>query len=1174
MAEFRILGPIEVADGGTVIDLGGARQRALLAILLVSRGEPVSVDRLVDQLYAGHPPRTAVKSVQAHVSRLRKALGDGRLRTEAGGYTLGLAPGELDADRFSDLVIEGRGAVEAGELDRAGRAFDDALALWRGPPFGDLAYESFAQAELSRLEELHATCTEERIDIGLALGRHDELRPELERLVAERPLRERLRGQLMLALYRSGRQAEALDAYRDARRALVDEVGLDPGRELQELERAILNHDPRLDLPATAQASRSAKGPVAPGRLAAGVFVGRMAELGELEAALADAHAGRGRLAFLSGEAGIGKSRLADELASRAKASGTRVLWGRCWEAGGAPAYWPWVQALRSQVREASAEELRGQLGAGASELVHLLPDLREHFPDLDGAPPASSDEGARFRLFQATADLLRAIARTGPLLLVLDDVHAADASSLLLLEFVAVDLADAPILLLAAFRETEPDSLDPTVSTALARAIRAASFSLALSGLKETDVAAFIEQSTTEQPSPALVHAIAAETEGNPLFVGEIVRLLAAEGRLSEQPGSTWQPSIPETVKGVIGRRLERLSPACRDLLPVASVVGREFDLDLIERLSGRPREELLGLLDEATSARLVTDVPGTPGRLRFTHALVRDTLYDALPTTRRLDLHRGAVEAIETSSGEDPTRLSELAHHSFRAVPAVDAEVAVGHARRAAAHASELLAHEEAARLYETGLRALASRTPPDPEVELALTLGLGDALARAGEMPAARDAFLRAAVLARASGSAEDLAAAALGYGGRIVWTRAAGDRLVISLLEEALAALGDERSAARARVLARLAGALRDELDPTRRIAYAEEAVEIAREVGDPGAVAYALDGLSASVQASRNLERRLAIAAELEEVAQRVKDREAEVDMHTIVALTYFELGDMKLVRRSASAMTRLAAELRQPAQLWIAQATEALLALHDGRLALAEELATSAREHGRVAQPREAEAAYAMQLYQIRSEQLRQGEVYDLLSSVADDLPGRPLFRCALARLAGELGHPSEARRLFEELAANGFEVVPRDQEWLLSAALLADACIALMDTTRGAELYDELRPFAQTLATDVQEGSAGATARILGVLAELNGNREIAIRHLQDAIEINERVGARIWLAHSQADLAELLLRAGDQGAVEQLLDSAAVSADELGLDAVRERVAWLRSGRPSPRP
>ena len=1167
MAEFRILGPIEVAEGGTVIDLGGARQRALLAILLVSRGEPVPVDRLVDQLYAGQPPRTAVKSVQAHVSRLRKALGDGRLRTEAGGYALGLAPGELDADRFGDLVTEGRGALERGEADRAARAFDDALALWRGPPFGDLAYENFAQPELSRLEELHATCIEERIDIGLALGRHDELRPELERLVAEHPLRERLRGQLMLALYRSGRQAEALDAYRDARRALVDELGLDPGRDLQELERAILNHDPRLDLPGAARAPRPAEGAV-PGRLAAGVFVGRLAELAELDGALADAHAGRGRLVFLSGDAGIGKSRLADEFASHAKSSGARVLWGRCWEAGGAPAYWPWVQALRSHVREASTEELRGQLGTGAPELVQLLPDLREHFPEVEAGQPAPSDEGARFRLFQATADFLRAIARAGPLLVVLDDVHAADASSLLLLEFVAVDLADAQVLLLAAFRDPEPDLLDPTAATALARALRAASLGVALSGLREGDVAALIELTTTTQPSPALVHAIAVETEGNPLFVGEIARLLAAEGRLAEQPGSTWRPSIPETVRGVIGRRLDRLSPACRDVLTVASVVGREFDLELVERLSDRPREELLGLLDEAVAARLVTDVPGAPARLRFTHALVRDTLYDALSTTRRLDLHRRTVEAIESSGGTDPTRLSELAHHSFRAVPAVDAEVAVAHARRAAAHASEVLAHEEAARLYETALHALASRATPDPDVELALTLGLGESLARAGEMPAARDAFLRAAVLARSGGNAEALAAAALGYGGRIVWTRAAGDRLVVSLLEEALAALGNERTPARARVLARLAGALRDELDPTRRIAYGEEAVAIARETGDLGALAYALDGLSAGLQASRDLQRRAAIAAELEEIARLVQDREAEVDVHIAGLLTYFELGDMKLVRRSAGAITRLAAELRQPAQLWIAQATEALLALHEGRLDLAEELATSAREHGRIAQPREAEGAFAMQLYQVRSEQQREAEVYDLLGTVADDLPGRPLFRCALARLACELGRQSEGRRRFEELAANGFEVVPRDQEWLLSAAFLTGACVDLGDHARGAELYDELLPFAGTLATDVHEGSAGATARLLGVLAELNGERETAIRHLQDAVEVNERVGARIWLARSQAELAGLYLRSAREEAAAPLLASAAEAASDLELTAVSARVHQLLRG------
>ena len=526
MADFRILGTLEVDDGDRRVDVGGARQRALLTILLLRRGEAVTADRLIDELYAGDPPPTAAKSLHAHVSRLRKALGDGtRLRTEAGGYALRVDPGELDADRFAASLGSARACL-SDDPEAALATLEQALSLWRGPPFGDLGYTDFVQAELARLEELRLCCLEERFEAGLALGRHAELLPELEGLVAANPLRERLRSQQMLALYRSGRQAEALHAYQDARQTLVAELGLEPGPALQALERAILNHDPSLDPPQTG----SEPAPVHAGRLAAGAFVGRTPELATLEAALADAEAGRGRLVVLAGEAGIGKSRLADELASRAKRRGVHIAWGRCWQAGGAPAYWPWIQALRTFVRELDPEVLRERLGRGATELRHLLPELGELFPH-DPAPPPLGNEVDRFRLFEATAAFLRAVARDRPVLLVLDDVHAADASSLLLLEFVTTELADAAVLVLAAYREPDVEPGDAT-HAALNDITRLASSRILLGGLQESEIASFIELTAPIRPPPELVAAISHETEGNPLFLGEAVRLLAAEGR------------------------------------------------------------------------------------------------------------------------------------------------------------------------------------------------------------------------------------------------------------------------------------------------------------------------------------------------------------------------------------------------------------------------------------------------------------------------------------------------------------------------------------------------------------------------------------------------------------------------------------------------------------------
>ncbi len=411
--DYRILGPLEALDGERKLPLGGARQRAVLALLLLHGNETLTRDVIVDHLWGEDAPPTAAKVLQNCVSALRKELPSDTIRTVAGAYGLTLEPDELDRDRFERLLAEGRAALEAGDHAEAADQFRRGLGLWRGAPLSDFSYESFAQDEIKRLEELHVSALEDRIEAELALGRHDELVPELEGLVRRHPLRERLRGQLMLALYRAGRQAEALEAYRAARRTLLAELGIEPGRALRELEHAILEQGPALDL-----ASRKPQAVRRPGRAAATPLDGRADELGLLEAGLDDALAGRGRLFVVVGAAGTGKTRLADELASSAKERGARILWGRGWAGGGAPPYWPWTQALR------------------------------------DALPAASSDEPeGRFRFFEATTETLRTLATAQPLLLVLDDLHAADEGSILLLEFAATALPEMPALVVALGR-------------------------------------------------------------------------------------------------------------------------------------------------------------------------------------------------------------------------------------------------------------------------------------------------------------------------------------------------------------------------------------------------------------------------------------------------------------------------------------------------------------------------------------------------------------------------------------------------------------------------------------------------------------------------------------------------------------------------------------------------
>jgi DNA-binding SARP family transcriptional activator len=413
--DYRILGPLEAFDGDRQLPLGGARQRSVLALLLLHANEAVTRDVIVDELWGETPPPTAPKVLQNCISALRKELPDGgqMLQTVGTSYALRVAPDELDRDRFEQGLAKGRAALAEGDREGAAERLRAVLALWRGSPLSDFAYEQFAQDEIVRLQELHVAALEERIEADLACGRAAELVPELEGLVARHPVRERLRRQLMLALYRTGRQAEALAAYRDARQALLGELGIEPTRELQDLEKAILAQDPQLDAE-----RREHTRPAAAGRSAAAPLVGRDAELALLDAGLADALAGRGRLFVVVGPPGAGKTQLADEVASRAKGHGAAVRWGRGWDGGDAPAYWPWRQAIR---------------------------DLPAH----DGLE--------RFEFFTQVTDTLRKVAGAQPLILVLDDLQAADDDSLSLLEFVASEVAEMPVLLVALAREETP---------------------------------------------------------------------------------------------------------------------------------------------------------------------------------------------------------------------------------------------------------------------------------------------------------------------------------------------------------------------------------------------------------------------------------------------------------------------------------------------------------------------------------------------------------------------------------------------------------------------------------------------------------------------------------------------------------------------------------------------
>ena len=729
--EFRVLGPMEVWEGDRCVDVGPRMHRAVLALLVMQPNRVVSVDHLVDHLWGEDPPATAETTLRGYVAGLRRALEPGRpartppamLLTHSPGYLLRVPPSAIDAARFEAAVAEGRELAAAGRARAARDVLGRALELWRGAPYADLAYETFVGPEAARLTELRAVAAEARAEADLAVGDHAGVVGELERLVAAEPLRERRWELYALALYRCGRQAEALRALERARRTLAEELGIEPRPPLRQLESDILAQAPTLDwIPAGADGRADL---VRPARPAAEVvrgselrpavlsprgpdLVGRGRELQAFDAAIDAALAGRASVVLVAGEPGIGKTRLAGEAAARAAERGAAVAWGRCFEGEGAPAFWPWTQVVRTLAGGVDADALRSWVGSAAGDLAHVVPELREVFPDAQ-IPAALDPDQARLRLFDAVTRLLAAAARR-PLVVVLDDLHWADPPSLQLLPFAAAQLGDSPLLLVATYRDTEVGTGHPLAAALAALARLDSTTRLGLRGLAPVEVRRFVAEATGRPPTHETVAALWDRTEGNPFFLGQLVRLIdSADGDAAPDLVG----AVPGGVQDVIRHRLSLLPPDATRLLGMAAVIGRDFEVAALGVVSALDEELILEHVEAASHARLVEESRDVVGRYRFVHALVRETLYDELSGLRRARLHRRVGEALEELGGVAP---AELAHHFWRGVPAGGADKALEYAVRAADDATARLAYEQAEDQLRRALE-LVARLPGGP-------------------------------------------------------------------------------------------------------------------------------------------------------------------------------------------------------------------------------------------------------------------------------------------------------------------------------------------------------------------------------------------------------------------------------------------------------------------------
>jgi len=470
-------------------------------------------------------------------------------------------------------------------------------------------------------------------------------------------------------------------------------------------------------------------------------FVGRQREMAELRSALEDTLAGQGRIVMLVGEPGIGKTRTAQELASYAQQRGARVLWGWCYEEGGAPPYWPWVQPIRAYVQQSVPDQLRLEMGPGAADIAEIVPEIRAKLTGLE-SPPELEPEQARFRLFDSITTFLKNAAQSQPLMLVLDDLHWADKPSLLLLQFLARELAPAQsgrLLVVGTYRDVELSRQHP-LSETLAQLSRSAGGGfqrVLLRGLDQEDAAQLIQASAGIEPTTVLVEALYTHTEGNPFFMTEVIRLLSESGELTaEHIGTPQGLRIPEGVREVIGQRLNRLTEHCNEVLTTASIIGREFDFRLLNILGGEMSEDQsLQAVDEAVSFNLIEDVPGQLDRYQFSHALIQQTLAEELTTSRRVRLHARIAEALEDLYGDDgEAHAAELAHH-FAEAEAVTGTEKLGHySRLAGEQALAAYAHEEAVVHFERALVAkgvpLEGTEPATDEETAELLFGLGRA------------------------------------------------------------------------------------------------------------------------------------------------------------------------------------------------------------------------------------------------------------------------------------------------------------------------------------------------------------------------------------------------------------------------------------------------------------
>ncbi len=946
--------------------------------------------------------------------------------------------------------------------------------------------------------------------------------------------------------------ASLAQAVRAVRSALADAGGAD------DVIRTVRGRGFKIGVPVQTEAPL----PEAPDEVEEPLF-GRGPELAQGTAAIDAALAGTPRFVVLIGEPGIGKTRLAERLARIARERGARVLQGRGHEGDREPAFWPFVQIVRDAASGLETPELLQCLGTSAAEIAAVVPEIADR---LVGVKPATTPsdvdpEQARFAFFDGVTRFLARVAAKRPLALLVDDLHWADPGSLRLLEFFVQELPPSPILLVTTTRNVE---MDPPAGLQAALAALARSpfggLSLALDGLGREDLAQLVAAEVGQPPSPALLDAVVARTDGNPLFAREVAQWVA-----DDDAGGAG-PEIPAAVQQVIRHRLASLDDDSLAILGAAATVGREFDLGLVARALDRPADDVLAALEPAERARIVG--PGAAGvaTLRFSHALVRETLLADLSTRERVRLHARVGAALEALHAAHPERvLSELARHFAAALPVSDANVAFGYAARAAETNLRLLAFEQAAEDAELALTIADQAVGLAPEARSRVLRLLADAQFRAGRREQAAGTWWRLVAAARRLDDPEALADSAMSLAFANVFTAHSHEE-TIGLLREALDRLGPADGIRRARLLSWLARQITWTEEADRQDQLTREAVEMARRLGDEPTLLDVLGARGSILELGGDDEDREATCTELLELARRRGSRVFEADALTLRLQHRIELADARGIDRDLDVCERLARDLRHPFYIAHAARARAMRALWRGDLQEAEGLVQHAFELGQRVDPEHAAVALSAQLGALRRLQGRVGELEAGAREAADRYPMMASFRCGLAAIELETGNEAAARRTFESLARGGFpEIRPDRPNHGLNLALASEVCAQLGQVEHARTLVTLLEPFAGRYLTAPNVVAAGTASRHLGALHGALGAFDLAEAHFETALDIERGMAADAWLAATHVDHARVRLAAGEAQAARASLDEALAIATRkalVGLAAAANRL------------